>query len=166
MVGAALSYFSPVLSGSLAPPGLGAGPAVGVSAGYRWTFLYFGAAYQHAFLAGATYQQDVETGRTLSASSDYLGFDLAAITSPDAVTAAFFRIGAGGRFIRATRTLDGVQDPPTSTTNIDLLVGIGVQIKASDWLRIVPQATFEVGPLNAYTSLGVTTYFDFAKPVR
>jgi hypothetical protein len=137
-----------------------------VGAGYRWTFLYFGAAYQHAFLAGATYGQGVETGRTLSARSDYLGFDLAAITSPDAVIGAFFRVGVGGRFIRATGTFDGVPDPPTSTTNIDLLIGIGVQIKASDWLRIVPQASFEAGPLNAYTSLGVTTYFDFAKPVR
>ncbi len=164
MIGATLSYFSPFVPASWAPPLLAAGPAIGLRAGYRWRFLYAGAAYQHVFFGGGTYAQDVETFRTLSASSDYGGLDLVAITSPDALVAAFFRIGAGVRFIQVRSD----STPGTTTTsNFDLtLLGIGAQINVGGWLRVVPEISFEVGPLNAYTSLSVTTYFDFTRRSR
>ncbi len=166
MVGAALGYFSPVLPGSVAPPGA-AGLTLGVSAGYRWRFLYVGAAYQYVILGSATYTanggSEPAAEQTLGGDSDYGGLDLVALTSPDADIAAFFRVGAGYRIIRWSQgPLDRMQ-----ASNVDLtLLGIGVQLKAGAWLRIVPQASLEVGPLNAYTSLSVTTYFDLASLTR
>jgi hypothetical protein len=143
---------------------LGPGPALALNAGYRWRFLYLGAAYQHVFLGGATYAMDVETQQTLAASSDYGGIDLVAITNPDALIAAFFRVGAGYRVIRWSQ-LGAPTDMQSS--NVDLtLLGIGVQLNINGWLRIIPQASFELGPLNVYTSLGVTTYFDCATLTR
>jgi hypothetical protein len=162
MVGATVSYFSPVLGGVFSgPPALGAGPAFKVSAGYRWGSWVLGGAYQHAFLGGGTWEHESTIEQTASASSDYAGLEVIAITAPDAPLAAFFRFGAGYRFIQV-QAGPGSSMAPSSAGNLDVtLLGIGAEIHAGGWLRIVPEASLEVGPFNAYSSLQVTAYFDF-----
>jgi hypothetical protein len=162
MAGATVTYFSPVLGAPFTDaPALGAGPAFKVSAGWRWGAWYLGGAYQHAFLGGGTWSHESSIENTSSASSDYAGLEVIAITAPEAPLAAFFRFGAGYRFIEAQQGPGSSGVGPIAANNFDLTVlGIGAQIKAGDWLRIVPEAALEVGPLNLYSSLQVTAYFD------
>jgi hypothetical protein len=166
MLGAGLSYVSPLPAGGfLGPPALGAGPAVGARAGYRWGGLYLGAAYQHAFLGGGTWEHESTIVQTSSASSDYGGVEVVGITAIDAPVAVFFGAGIGYRVIQARTQGPTVSaSGTTSASNLDVtLLGLGVEINAGGWLRIVPEASFEVGPADAYLSFGVTTYLDLAK---
>jgi hypothetical protein len=168
MVGATVSYFSAPFASW---PALGDGPAVGLSGGYRWRFLYFGAAYLHTYLDGGTSSGSggsaVASEQTLWANSDYGGLDVVAITSPDAIIAPFFRVGIGYRVVRWSELDFGYSTPTNKqSSSADLLVGIGLQFNASGWVRIVPQASFELGPLAMYASLGLTTYFDFTNLTR
>jgi len=166
MLGAVLSDVIPLPAGGFfGPPALGAGPAIGVRGGYRWGGLYLGAAYQHAFLGGGTWEHESTIVQTSSASSDYGGVEVVGITDIDASVAAFFRAGIGYRVIQAQAQGPTVSASGTmSTSNLDVTVlGLGVEINAGGWLRIVPEASFEVGSWDAYVSLGVTAYFDQAK---
>ncbi len=163
MLGVSVDVAAPQLAVFYQTPQLQPGAAVGVSAGYRWRFLYVGAAYQHAVFGGGTYANEGTVETATGARSDYVGVDIVTLSSPDARVAFLTHQSAGYRVLTTDTYIDS---PPVSTFSKGgwdaRIFGIGVQIKANDWLRIVPEASLSVGAATAVASLGVTTYFDFA----
>jgi hypothetical protein len=160
MASASLSCFSPVLGGGFAgPPALQAGPAAGVGVGWRSDWVYVGASYQHVFFGGGgLWEHESTMIRTAAASSDYGGFDLVAFTAPEARVSPMLHAAVGWRVIQAqTDHQANLGDQPAS--NVDARLGFGVQVRLAS-LRIVPEASVEIGPLNLYSWLGATAYFD------
>jgi hypothetical protein len=140
-------------------PSYSAGPAVGVTAGYRWDWFVLGASYQHGFLGGGTWSVMTTTVQTLSARSDYGALDLIAMTAPRALVAAYFHVAAGARVMRYT-TSDGY-DPTSSGGYVapDVLLGIGAQVHVL-CLRVVPEADVGLGPIGLYSQVGASVFFD------
>ncbi len=146
------------------PPSYGAGPAIGVTAGYRWDWFVLGVTYQHGFVGGGTWEVKTDTMRTLSASSDYGAVDLIAITAPRAWAAAYFHLALGARFM--TYTVDEGAGSAASSAGYldpDVLLGLGLEFHFS-CLRLVPEADVGGGPLGVYSQLGVSLFFDVATP--
>ena len=142
------------------PPSYGAGPAFGVTVGYRWEWFVLGVTLQHAFLGGGAWSEKTDTVRTLSADSNYGAVDFIAITAPWAPVAAYFHAAVGGRAMRFT-TDDGSGGSTYNgdDANLNLLLGIGVQLHAFG-LRLVPEADVGAGPLGLYGQLGATVLLD------
>ena len=167
MLGASLDYVAPASAGFLNGGSLvGAGAGVGVSAGYRAGFVYLGASYQHAFLSGGSFSHDSTSASSTSGRSDYVGVDFITISDPRARVAFLTRFSAGFRLLSYDGTMS--YDPRVTTTTssgFDVTpIGLGVQIKADDWLRIVPEASVSVGQTALVASIGVAAYFDFSSP--
>jgi hypothetical protein len=169
MLGVTLGILAPAFHGSDAwssPPTLGTGPTLGVSAGYRWRFLYIGAAYQHAFLGGGSWEapsSEYYVENTLWARADYIGLDVMAITDSEALIAATFRVAAGYRFLayRSDVVDSGTAASTTSSVDWDLtLLAVGVQIHGGA-VRVIPEVSLGIGDLFPYVSAEVTTYLDW-----
>ena len=144
------------------PPSFTPGPAVGVIAGYRWDWFILGASYQHGFLGGGTWSVKTDAVRTFWAASDYVGLDLAAITAPRAILAAYFHLALGARAMRFA-TDDGSGGPASNGGYVDpdVMLGIGAQLRLSR-VRAIPEAGIGMGPIGLYGQLGATVFFDFA----
>jgi hypothetical protein len=163
MFGATLSAIAPTIQNQYTgPPTLGYGPAIGIGAGYRWGWFYLGGSYQHAFFGGGTLSVKEQTSRTVRANGDFVGLDLVAITAPEATLAAFFRFSAGMRVINAQ--MDGGGSRTASNLDVTPL-GVGLSIRTGK-LRLLPEASFEIGPVTAYASLALTASFDPATATR
>jgi hypothetical protein len=164
VVGASVGAITPLLQSKWPfddPPALGPGPSVGISAGYRWGGVYVGAAYGHAFFGSETWSQKTTTFRTISAGGDTLALDLMAFTAPEASVSAVFHVSAGWRFIGAQMD-SGPGAPPWQMTasNVNVrLLGVGLSVRTGG-LRIVPEASLEIGPLTPFASLTLTAFFD------
>src|SRR5271170_5809776 len=161
MLGASVDYLAPILSSAVTP-----GPGVGVHVGYRWRLLYFGAAYEHGFLAGAGQGgHDGTPWDTTGASTDYVGIDIDTNSAPDAVVSFVTHFSAGYRVLSITSTCCFSSVP---TTSLDagpelLLVGLGFQINAGGWLRPQPEVSIALGPASM-GSAGITAFFDLGAP--
>jgi hypothetical protein len=166
MLGASVSYVAPLFTGLFAGFPANGGPALGVSAGYRWEFLYLGVDYSHAFLTGGTWS----TGDTTTVRSDYVGIDFITISSPRAPLAFVTHFSAGYRIysFEGPSPLSDAASPVTafgSRAGFEATaLGVGVQFKPNDWLRIVPEASFAIDPSGAVASFVVTAYVDLARP--
>ncbi len=133
------------------------GFGLGVNAGFRFVRkLYLGLSFEHGFLTAGATLTGATAGGTASADSNYIGFEFGFISHPDG-SAFFGKIGAGYRFLDV-----GLQEPNASF-NATFLGGevsaaIGVQIKAGDWVRIIPLASVSGGQFSSINATGGGTY--------
>jgi hypothetical protein len=142
--------FQSVTMGSL----VGGGAAVGVDAGFRFVKrLYLGLTFEHGFLStGNTLTGSGSPGGSASADSNYIGLDFAVITNPDG--AAFYaKIGGGYRYVDLSVT----NSTPTYSATLqgaELSLSAGVALKLGQWIRLVPEASVNVGTFGSMNCSG------------
>ena len=113
-------------------PALSTGPAVGVTAGHRWSLFYLGARYEHAFLGGGSWEapsSEVYIENTTWAASDYAGIDAMLVTDPAYPIGVGVRVGFGGRWLTYTANANEGGTPTAlgtqSTLGWDATLGLG-----------------------------------------
>jgi PEGA domain len=173
-----------VSMGSLAGPGV----ALSLDGGFRFVKrLYIGLTYQHAFLSAGSALTGTAFGGTANADSNYVGIDLAVFSDPD-YTAFYARVGAGYRYLDLGVTNSNT---PSATFGETLSggegsVGVGVALKLGSWVRLIPEASVNIGSFSSvnlsgtsplgdttggvansdthvFVLLGLTAFIDFAR---
>ena len=130
---------------------LGVGGGVGLDVGFRLgRILYLGALLQPSFYNGAGG----------NGSSFVAGGVLGFMSNPEGV-GAYFEIGGAYRtFSFSTAT---IANGPTSATGGEVILGVGIQVKAG-WFRFIPKAEAFVGSTNDNSGVSgnVHAFFNFA----
>jgi hypothetical protein len=132
-------------------PAVSMGPAVGVTAGHRWSFFYLGARYEHAFLGGGTWtapSSEVAVENTTWAASDYAGVDAMFLTDPAYPLGVSVRVGFGGRWLTYTANGNEGGTPVAvgtqSTVGWDATLGLGFPVRVGP-LSLVPEGSLGIG---------------------
>jgi hypothetical protein len=144
----------------------GTGFALGIDGGIRFArVFYVGASFEHGFYGKGKYWDEqgsaLPSGQTLSTTiySNFAGVTGAWISNPDGV-GFYLELGVGYRWFGETAKVEAAGASAESTrvaTGTEGMLGLGVHIKAGDWLRLIPKVAVYGGTFKDYDTTGATT---------
>jgi hypothetical protein len=135
---------------------IAAGGGFGLEGGLRFArIFYVGALLDHSIYSKGsgidTALTSLPTGTKVSTSgsSNYFGISFAYVSNPDGF-GFYGEIGGGYRWLALDRSAtsadgSGTVDITQAYRGAEGMIGLGVHVKAAEWLRIVPKITYSVG---------------------